>query len=94
MATAQPAMRQALEAVQIANPVVPLVSNVTAAAVMDASEIKRLLVTHVRAPVRWADSIGYCQSNHVARHDPSLPMSIHLHALSHVTFLLNPRQIY
>jgi [acyl-carrier-protein] S-malonyltransferase len=52
-------MAGALENVKLAAPVVPLVSNVTAAPVTDTREIKSLLVKQVTGVVRWRESVAY-----------------------------------
>ncbi len=52
-------MAEALEAVTLAAPSVPLISNVTAAPVTDRQEIKRLLVRQVTGVVRWRKSVAY-----------------------------------
>lgn len=57
MAPAADAMAQALEAVSMIAPVVPLFANVTAAPVADPAEIKRLLVAQVTGTVRWRESV-------------------------------------
>ena len=50
-------MKVALEEVEIAIPVLPLVSNVKASAVNDPSTIRSLLVKQVTGSVRWRESI-------------------------------------
>jgi [acyl-carrier-protein] S-malonyltransferase len=57
MAPAAEAMREALAAVEIARPSVPVVANVKAAAVEDPAEIRRLLVEQVTGRVRWRESV-------------------------------------
>jgi [acyl-carrier-protein] S-malonyltransferase len=52
-------MAQALEEVKLAAPEVPLISNVTAAPVLETREIKRLLVQQVTGVVRWRESVAY-----------------------------------
>lgn len=51
-------MEQALADVEIAEPAVPLYANVTAAAVADPAEIRRLLVAQVTGMVRWRESVA------------------------------------
>jgi len=51
------AMAEAFESTRMAPPVVPLVSNVTAAPVADPEEIKALLVRQVTATVRWREGV-------------------------------------
>jgi [acyl-carrier-protein] S-malonyltransferase len=50
-------MREALADTTIAMPEVPVVSNVTAAAVSDPETIRRLLVEQVTGLVRWRESV-------------------------------------
>ena len=57
MAPAALAMAQALDAVQVLTPVVPLVANVSASAVTDPAQIKALLVQQVTGSVRWRESV-------------------------------------
>jgi [acyl-carrier-protein] S-malonyltransferase len=59
MRPAAEVMAEALAAVTIAQPKVPLVANVTAEAVRAPDEIRRLLVEQVTAPVRWRESVGF-----------------------------------
>ena len=57
MRPAAEAMEAALADVEIAEPAVPLVSNVKAEAVSDPDEIRRLLVEQVTGRVRWRESV-------------------------------------
>lgn len=57
MQPAADAMAQALAEADIAAPCVPLIANVTAAPVTDASEIAALLVRQVTGQVRWRESV-------------------------------------
>jgi len=59
MASAQPKLEQALSAVPIGIPSVPVISNVTAQPHSSPSEIHRRLVEQVTAPVRWEASMRY-----------------------------------
>jgi len=59
MAPAAEAMREALEAVAMQSPSVPLVANVTAGPVEDADTIRRLLVQQVTGRVRWRESVEW-----------------------------------
>ncbi|SOH94483.1 [acyl-carrier-protein] S-malonyltransferase [Monaibacterium marinum] len=52
-------MAEALAAVDIAAPAVPLVANVTASATDDPAQIRELLVEQVTGSVRWRESVGY-----------------------------------
>jgi [acyl-carrier-protein] S-malonyltransferase len=56
MAPAADVMADALAAVAIEAPVVPLIANVTAAPVEDPADIRRLLVEQVTGMVRWRES--------------------------------------
>ncbi len=58
MEPAAQAMEQALGDAEIRPPLVPLYANVTAAAVEDPAEIRRLLVQQVTGMVRWRESIA------------------------------------
>jgi [acyl-carrier-protein] S-malonyltransferase len=57
MAPAAREMAEALAQVTLGQPYVPLVANVTAAAVTAPDEIKRLLVEQVTGLVRWRESV-------------------------------------
>ncbi len=65
MQPAADAMQAALAEVAIAAPAVPLVANVTASAVEDPEEIRRLLVAQVTGAVRWRESVLYMRQNGV-----------------------------
>ncbi|MEM7642306.1 MAG: ACP S-malonyltransferase [Pseudomonadota bacterium] len=57
MEPAARAMAEALDRVEIDAPTVPLIANVTAAPVTDATDIRSLLVDQVTGAVRWRESI-------------------------------------
>ncbi len=59
MQPAADAMAEALAAVEIQGPVVPLVANVRAEAITDPDLIRRLLVEQVTGSVRWRESVQY-----------------------------------
>ena len=59
MAPAAEEMTEALGAVALAPPRVPLVANVTAQAVSDPETIRGLLIEQVTAMVRWRESVLY-----------------------------------
>lgn len=65
MQPAADAMAEALTAVTISAPVVPVVANVTASAVSDPNEIRRLLVEQVTGMVRWRESVVYMKAQGV-----------------------------
>lgn len=65
MQPAADAMAEALANVAINAPVVPVVANVSAAAVSDPDEIRRLLVEQVTGTVRWRECVGYLAGNGV-----------------------------
>ncbi len=66
MAPAADVMREALAAVAIKPPAVPLVANVIASAVSDPGEIRELLVKQVTAMVRWRECALYMKSQGVS----------------------------
>lgn len=57
MAPAAQAMAAALADAELRAPFVPLIANVTATAVTDPAEIRRLLVEQVTGTVRWRESV-------------------------------------
>lgn len=59
MKPAADVMAEALAAVEIKAPVVPLVANVRAEAVSDPDLIRQLLVEQVTGSVRWRESVQY-----------------------------------
>jgi [acyl-carrier-protein] S-malonyltransferase len=67
MQPAADAMRDALSKVQVNRPVVPVVANVTAAAVSDPKEIVDLLVRQVTGTVRWRECVQYLAANGVTK---------------------------
>lgn len=58
-------MDEKLGTVAMAPPAVPVIANVTASAVTDPAEIRRLLVEQVTALVRWRESILYMRAHEV-----------------------------
>ncbi|NVO27756.1 ACP S-malonyltransferase [Donghicola sp. C2-DW-16] len=58
-------MAEALAAVEIKDPAVPLVANVRAEAVTDGALIRDLLVEQVTGSVRWRESVQWMASNGV-----------------------------
>ena len=65
MAPAAQKMKIELEAIKIKPPIVPIVSNVSAQAISDPTEIKKLLVSQVTGSVRWRESIMWMAKNNV-----------------------------
>ena len=65
MQPAADAMAEALANVAIQTPVVPVVSNVLAAAISDPAEIRKRLVEQVTGTVRWRESVSYMTANGV-----------------------------
>ncbi len=65
MEPAAEAMAEALDDVDISEPKVPLVANVTAEAVTDPTIIRSLLVEQVMGSVRWRESVGYMAAHGV-----------------------------
>ena len=65
MQPAAEVMREALTAVEIEAPAVPLVANVLAAPIADPEEIRARLVEQVTGMVRWRETMLYLQANGV-----------------------------
>ena len=65
MAPAAEKMRIELDGIKIEPPIVPIVSNVSAQAISDPTEIKKLLVSQVTGSVRWRESIIWMAKNKV-----------------------------
>ena len=61
------AMAEALESVEMEDPAVPLVANVTARPVESAADLPDLLVRQVTATVRWRESMMFMRDNEVDR---------------------------
>src|SRR3546814_15938104 len=59
MAPAADVMAEALAAVTVAMPEVPLVANVTASRLSDPDETRRKLVEQVTGMVRWREAVAY-----------------------------------
>jgi [acyl-carrier-protein] S-malonyltransferase len=57
MLVAEAGLAAQLDSVALDRPAFPIVSNVTAQPVTDPVEVRRLLVSQLTAPVRWADSM-------------------------------------
>ncbi|MEQ8404293.1 MAG: ACP S-malonyltransferase [Oceanicaulis sp.] len=67
MLPAAEAMKEALSAAQISDPVVPVVTNVSATAVSDAASIRDQLVEQVTGKVRWRESVDWMHGQGVER---------------------------
>ncbi|HTD65734.1 MAG TPA: ACP S-malonyltransferase [Candidatus Limnocylindria bacterium] len=67
MAGAQPKLRDALAKVPLANPMVPIISNVTAQPHTTSPDIHHRLVEQVISPVRWEESMRYLLANGFTR---------------------------
>lgn len=65
MGPAAEAMAEALSQTTINTPVVPVVANVTAQAVTDPDEIRKLLVEQVTGVVRWRESVQWMKAQGV-----------------------------
>ncbi|HYE52208.1 MAG TPA: ACP S-malonyltransferase [Azospirillaceae bacterium] len=65
MQPAADAMADALAETEVKAPLVPLVANVTASAVTDPAEIRRLLVEQVTGVVRWREGVLYMKEQGV-----------------------------
>eukprot|EP01121_Diplochlamys_sp_Union-15-3_P006594 TRINITY_DN17085_c0_g1_i2.p1 TRINITY_DN17085_c0_g1~~TRINITY_DN17085_c0_g1_i2.p1 ORF type:complete len:113 (+),score=11.06 TRINITY_DN17085_c0_g1_i2:299-637(+) len=53
----------ALNSISIKDPLVPIVSNVSALAETSSVNIKRLLVEQTYSTVKWMDCVEYCKNN-------------------------------
>jgi [acyl-carrier-protein] S-malonyltransferase len=67
MQPAAEVMREALAGTHVRTPAVPVVANMTASAVTDPDEIRKLLVEQVTGTVRWRESVMYMAANGVTR---------------------------
>ena len=67
MAPAAERLAEALAAITVRAPSVPVVSNVEARPNLDAGRIKTLLVQQVTSPVRWEESIAWMAQDGVVR---------------------------
>jgi [acyl-carrier-protein] S-malonyltransferase len=67
MQPAADVMRDALAAVEVRNPCVPVVANVIAEAASDAAQIRDLLVRQVTGSVRWREGVLYMKGQGVAQ---------------------------
>jgi [acyl-carrier-protein] S-malonyltransferase len=67
MAPAARAMADALAQIDLGPPMVPVVPNVTASAITDPPELRRLLVEQVTARVRWRESVLFMRAAGVDR---------------------------
>ena len=65
MAPAAEIMHNALQDVDISDPIVPLLSNVTASMVTKGNQLPELLVRQITERVRWTESIKYAFENDV-----------------------------
>ncbi|PLX39229.1 MAG: [acyl-carrier-protein] S-malonyltransferase [Hyphomicrobiales bacterium] len=65
MAPAADVMAEALAAVEIKAPKVPLIANVVAGPVSDAGQIRNNLVAQVTGSVRWRESVAWLAGNGV-----------------------------
>ncbi len=67
MAPAADVMADALAAVSVKMPAVPLVANVTASRLSDPDEIRRKLVEQVTGMVRWRESVAFMAAEGVEK---------------------------
>ena len=65
MAPAAAVMEEALLSVRMSAPKIPVISNVTASEVSEASEIRRLLVEQITGMVRWREGVLYMRDKGV-----------------------------
>lgn len=66
MQPAADAMADALGKTDLKAPVVPVVANVTASAITDPAEIRRLLVEQITGVVRWRESVSWMKQQGVS----------------------------
>lgn len=67
MATAAEKMRDVLAHTPIKNPLVPVVSNVTATFTQEAETIKNLLIRQVTGSVLWTDSLNFMKNQGITK---------------------------
>ena len=67
MAPAAAVMEEALLSVRMSAPKIPVISNVTASEVSEASEIRRLLVEQITGMVRWREGVLYMRDKGVTQ---------------------------
>ena len=67
MTPAAAAMREALSAVEMKSPAVPVVANVLAKPISDTGEIRRRLVEQVTGRVRWRETVEWFAANGVTQ---------------------------
>jgi len=67
MEGAESGLADFLDAIEIRDPAIPVISNVTATPVTDADTARELLVRQLTSPVRWSRSIGYMVEQGVDR---------------------------
>lgn len=67
MESAESGLEAFLDAIEIRDPRIPVVSNVTAEPVTDARTARNLLVRQLTSPVRWSRSVGYMVEQGVDR---------------------------
>ncbi len=65
MAPAREGLKKYLESVQLKDPSVPVIANVTGQPVKNASEIKKLLIEQITSPVKWAQTMEFLTQNNV-----------------------------
>lgn len=67
MAPARDGLEEFLKGVDIKDPRLPVVANVTGEAVSKAEDVRRLLVEQITSPVRWAQTMEYLNRQGVKR---------------------------
>ena len=65
MAPAREGLKKYLDEVDLKDPTVAVIANVTAQPVKKASEIKKLLVEQITAPVKWTQTMEFLANNNV-----------------------------
>lgn len=65
MQPARDEMKTYLDNVNLNDPKVPVIANVTAQPVTNASDVKRLLVDQITSPVKWSQTMNYLKDSGV-----------------------------
>ena len=58
MVNATQQMKRAIQETEFKNPIISIISNVTAKPLNDSEIIKKLLIEQIEKPVRWRESIN------------------------------------
>jgi len=63
MQPARDEMKKYLDSIEIKQPTVPVIANVTAQPVIEPHEIKKHLVEQITSPVKWSQTMAYLSKN-------------------------------